>query len=195
DEYALELERADAVVGGLEHIVHAPDVSEIALKVTPGDIAAVIVAIAHGARCALGIVQVTPHQPERPLREIETNLSLLCQAARGIEQHHGKPGKWPPHRPGLHRLCRGISDLSCGFGLSKAIPDGDSPGIAHLRDDLGVQGLPGTHRLAQADAPLLEVALDEHAPYGRGRTEGSDATLHQLGEECPGIEALVLIGK
>src|ERR1700752_1862261 len=45
DEDTLELEGADAVVGGLEDIVHPADVREVALRIARGHIPGVVVAV------------------------------------------------------------------------------------------------------------------------------------------------------
>ena len=47
DQHALELERRDAVVRRLEHVVGAADVGDVALGVAAGDVARVVVAAVH----------------------------------------------------------------------------------------------------------------------------------------------------
>ena len=47
DQRALQLERADAVVGGLEHVVGATDVGDVAVGVARRHVAGVVVAVAH----------------------------------------------------------------------------------------------------------------------------------------------------
>jgi hypothetical protein len=65
DQYTLELERRDPVIRGLEDIVGAPDVCDVALVVAGGDVARVVVA-AGGVGCAaLRGVVIAGHQPER----------------------------------------------------------------------------------------------------------------------------------
>ena len=71
DEHALELERADPVVGRLEDVVGAPDVGDVAVGVALGDVAGVVVAVAHHVGGALRIVEVADHQAERPARQVE----------------------------------------------------------------------------------------------------------------------------
>jgi hypothetical protein len=39
DEGALDLERADAIIGALEHVVRPPDVGDVAIGVSHGDVA------------------------------------------------------------------------------------------------------------------------------------------------------------
>ncbi len=47
DQHALQLERADAVVRGLEHVVGAAHEGDVAVGVARGDVAGVVVAVAH----------------------------------------------------------------------------------------------------------------------------------------------------
>src|SRR5205814_8265384 len=58
----------------LEDIVHAAYVCQVAVGVSRGHVASVIVAIAHGARVARGVIQIPLHEPERTLREVDADL-------------------------------------------------------------------------------------------------------------------------
>ena len=49
DQHALELERRDPVIRGLEDIVGAPDVGDVAIVVAGGDVARVVVTAGIGA--------------------------------------------------------------------------------------------------------------------------------------------------
>ena len=111
-----------------------------------------IVAIAHGARVARGLIQIALHEPERTLREVDADLAFLAHATRGIQQHDPVSGQRPPHRAGLDRLPRGIADLRGGLGLAVAVADRDAPGLAHPGDHLGIQRLAGACRLAERHA-------------------------------------------
>src|SRR3954467_7080153 len=65
DEHALQLEWANLVVAGLEDVVGAPDVSDVALGVAARDVAGVVVAAGHGLVVALAVALVARHQAQR----------------------------------------------------------------------------------------------------------------------------------
>jgi hypothetical protein len=66
DQDRLELERGDPVVRGLEDVVGAADVGDVAVVVLAGHVAGVVVTAAHRFRVPLGVACVAGHQAERP---------------------------------------------------------------------------------------------------------------------------------
>src|SRR6266513_5421154 len=193
DQHALELERADAVVGGFEDIVHAAHVSQVAFRIARRHIPGVVVAVAHGAGIARAIIQIPLHEPEWPLRQVDADLALLAHAPVRAEQHDRTSGERAPHRAGFDRLPRRVADLRGGLGLPETLTDGDAPGVAHLCDHLGVERFAGARDFAQQHAPGAQVVLDEHTPHRRRCAEARHSTTYTLFKQRPGVEALVLI--
>src|SRR5581483_9132307 len=85
-----------------------------------------------------------------------------------------------------------IADLRGSLGLPEAITNSDSPGRAHALDHLGIQGLTGARRLAQAHAPARQVVLNQQAPYRRRGTEARHTATGHLVEDPASVEAFVM---
>jgi SpoU rRNA methylase family enzyme len=65
DQHTLELERRDPIIRGLEDIVGAPDVGDVALVVAGGDVARVVITAGGGGCAALSGIVIAGHQPAR----------------------------------------------------------------------------------------------------------------------------------
>src|SRR5690625_4489504 len=149
----------------------------MALLVPTGDIAGVVIAVAHHLGSAVGVVAILHPQPERPRVEAQTDLALVRRSAGDrVQQGNGEPGQWPTHRAEPHLLSRGVRDLHRGLGLAEPVPDGDSPGASYLLDDLRVQRLAGPDDLLWRGAHGTEVGLDQHPPHGRWGAEAGHPT-------------------
>ena len=194
DQHALQLEGADAVVGGLEDIVGPAHVGDVALLIDAGHVAGAVVAPLHGRRRALRVVGIAHHQAGRArLAQGQGHLPLACRLVLGVEHHHPVAGQGAPHGARLERLARGVADLGGGLGLAEAVPDGEAPGPAHLLDHLGVEGLAGGHRLAQGDPMGGEVLLDQQPPHRGRRAEGGDRVVRQHLQQGGGVEARIVV--
>ena len=154
DQDALQLERADPVVRGLEHVVGAPDVGDVAVRVAGADVTGVVVATGHGLGVALLVAVVADHQPERALRQVHADLALVRHLpGGGVDQGDRVAGDRAAHRAGLHGLPGRVADLHGGLGLAEAVPDAQTPRLLDLLDHLGVERLPRPDDLRAAASP------------------------------------------
>ena len=103
DQRAFQLERADAVVGRLEHVVGAADEGDVAVGVAHRDVAGVVVAVAHRvgrlrARCPGS----PPSGRAGAAPSVEADLALVGRLAVGVEQRdRGSPAAAGPCEPGF----------------------------------------------------------------------------------------------
>src|SRR5674476_1281649 len=101
----LQLERRDLVVGRLEHVVGAADVRDVAVCVSGGDVASVVVAVATCLGGHRGVGIVTVHQAQDLPRPFEGDPGpdgrLRC---RPRNDRRGVSRRLLPHR--RHRLPR-----------------------------------------------------------------------------------------
>ena len=189
DEDALELERADLVVGGLEDVVGATDVGEIAVLVARGDVTGVEVAARGCLGVALRIGEVSGHQVRRVLCQIHADLALVgLLSGDRVDEHDRAAGKRPAHRAVFDRLTGGVRDHCGHLGLTVPVADGEPPVGAHLGDDLGVERFARRDGLAQPAGTGGEVGLDQHPPDSgrcaeRGDPLGADGLQHPIGVE------------
>ena len=106
DQHAFELERADAVVGRLEHVVGAADEGEIAVVVDEHHVAAAIV-IAVGARQLAVVALIALHQAGRTVgAEHQRHLALFRRMPVGILDDDAIARQRPAHRADLDLLPR-----------------------------------------------------------------------------------------
>ena len=191
DQRALQFERADAVVGSLEHVVGAADEGDVAVGITRRDIAGVVVAVVHRLGVLRGAFLVAGHQAERALAQVDADLAFVGLAAVCVEQRDAVAGQRPAHRARLERLAGRVADLRGGLGLAVAVAQLDAPGGAHALDDLGVERLAGADQLAQLQAPAVgrEVFLDQHAPHRRRRAQAGDAVTFERRQQALRVEA------
>ena len=194
DQAAFQLERADAVVAGLEHVVGAADEGDVAVGVARGGVAGAVAAVAHHFRGLLGAVLVGLHQAQRAHRQVQRHLALVGRMFVDVEQHHLVAGKRAPHAAGLDGLAGRVADLRRGLGLAEAVAQGQAPGVLHLVNDLGVERLASADHLAQCQpaAPGRQVFLDQHAPHGGRRAQAGDLVLLQHAQQRRGREARVV---
>ena len=193
DQRALELEGADPVARGLEHVVGAADIGDVAVGVARADVAGVVEAVAHRLGGLLGVVGIALHQRHRPPRQVDAELAFVAGLAVRIEQHHRVARQRLAHRARLDRQARRIADHRGGLGLAEAVADLQAPGGPHLLDHLGVERLAGRDRLAQRGLPVAERLLDEHAPDGGRRAQRLHAVLHHGVEHRRAAEARVVV--
>src|SRR4051812_40236744 len=138
---ALQLEWADPVVGALEHVVRAADVGDVAVLVSPGDVAGVIPAAAERLGGTGLVVEVAGHEAEGPWVERQRDLAFVRLLPRIVEQSDAIPRERPSHRAGLEWLARRVPDLRRSFGLPVSVPHRDAPGVPDPLDYLGVERL------------------------------------------------------
>ena len=159
DQRAFQLERADPVVGGFEHVVGPADIGEMPVGVAHRDVAGTI----HRAgqrhdRAVVALIAL--HQPERRRVEREAHFRLVLLAPVLVKQKHPIAGRRMAHRAGLDRLPRKIADLQCRLGLAVALADRQPPGGADLFDNFRVA------RLAGAPAPRATRPCAARYPPG-----------------------------
>ena len=165
DQHAFKLKRRNPVIGGFEHIIRPPDIGQIAILIPIGDITGAINRLARRQDGAI-IGLIAHHQPGRRGVEGDADLPFLSRLVIGVEQHNPIARQGLAHGAFLQSHPRRIADLCRGFRLAEEVADRQTPGIAHLFDDLWVQRFPGTRYFAQGCAEGFHVFLDKHAPDG-----------------------------
>ncbi len=192
---ALQLERADLVVGGLEDVVGAPDVGEVPVGVAGGDVAGPVQPVRHGLGGARRVVPVAGHHPGRPYTQVHAQLTLVGGLLAGdrVQQDDLVARRRPAHGAGLDGDAGEVADLEGGLGLAEAVANGDAPGLADLLDDLGIERLAGGDGLARGPGQPGEVGLDQHPPHGGRCAEGGHAVPVHLGHQAFGVEAGVVV--
>src|SRR6266536_2359067 len=193
DERALQLERADAVVGALEDVVPAPDVGDVPLVVPRGDVAGPVVAAARRVLRQRRVVEIAGHEPHGARLERERDLALGGLLAARVEERDPEAGHGAAHRAGLHLLSGRVADLAGGLRLAIAVADRDPPRLLHAVDHLGVERLAGAERLSQLHLVRGEVLEDEEAPHGGRRAPRRDLVAGEHLERAPRAEAGVVV--
>ena len=88
DDHAFEFERADAIVGGLEHVIGAANVGDVAVLVDAGNVAGTVVAVAHDFSGLFGVAGVADHEADRALVvHADRHFAFARRMSLGIE--HG----------------------------------------------------------------------------------------------------------
>ena len=97
---ALDLERADQVAGGLDHVVGAADEPEVAVGVAPGEVAGEVPAAGEAVAVALRrrAVAAEHRRPARPQRELALDARLGRPDVRR-RRALGRPRRGPAPRP------------------------------------------------------------------------------------------------
>ena len=96
-----DLERPDAVAGGLDHVVHAADVGQEAVLILPGDVAGVVPAVVQHL-VGLFLIAVVAHEQAagRAFADADADLAVLAGGdgvAVGIQQADVVQGRGTAH--------------------------------------------------------------------------------------------------
>ena len=202
DEDRLQLEGADLVVAGLEHVVGPADVGDVAVVVHGGDVARVVPAALHRRCVALRVALVAGHEGDGPLRQVEADLALDGAPSVGrrdedvgqrVDDGDGNPGQGPAHRAGLDPRAGRVADGGGHLGLAEPVADRHPPRLLHLGDDLGVEGFTGTDDLAERAWTAGQVGVDEHPPHRRGGAQRGDLVGAQHAEQGGRVEPRVVV--
>ena len=195
DQAAFQLERADAVVAGLEHVIGAADKGDVAVGVARGGVAGAVAALAHDFGGLLGAVFVADHQAERAQRQVQRQLALGRRVVVDVEQHDLIARQRAAHGAGLDRQAGRVADLRRGLGLAEAVAQREAPGVLHAVDDLGVERLAGADDFAQRQAilPSGQIFLDQHAPHGGRRAQAVDLVFFQHAQQRRRRKARVVV--
>ncbi|MNP10596.1 hypothetical protein D3C76_1027520 [compost metagenome] len=191
DQRAFQLKGADAVVGGLEHVVGATDKGDVALGVDLRGVAGAVVAVAHHFGGFFRAVLIAQHQAKWTHVQRQGDFALIAGYPVGVEHGHPVARQRTAHGAGFEHLAGGVADQGGGFRLAEAVSQRQVPGMQDLLDDLRVEWLTGAHQFAQAQARLVtgQVLLDQHAPHGRRGAQAGDAVALQGAEQGRGTEA------
>jgi len=148
DQRAFQFERADAVIGGFEHVVGAADIGVVTIGIAPGDVAGAI-GVRAERRERTVVALVPAHQPGRRRIECDAHFAFLDIAPVLVQQANAVAGRFLPHRAGLHDLSGIAADLQRGFGLAVALPDRFSPDLTDMADHFGIERLARRAQFAQ----------------------------------------------
>ena len=195
DQHRLQLERAQPVVGTFENVIGASHVGDVAIAIPRGNVARVVVAIAHRIRTFFRVADVALHQAHRAPRQVDADLALLRRLAIDVEKDHRIARHRLSHAADLDRLARGIADHAGCFRLAETVPDRQAPGVFHPVNHFGVQRLASPQHFTQLHVPARKVFLDQHAPDGGWRTQARHAMLDQHIQQVCRLESCVVVDK
>ena len=158
DQHALDLEGPDEVAGGLDDVVAATDEPEVAVGVTPGEVAADVPpadeALARSARRRRGTrgtsTATRPAARARPpCRACPATSSAAVGALhdRGLDAGHRAA---PSSRGGRRLAAKLAIMIAAGLGLPPVVVDGQAEGVPAPHHALGVQRLTDAGHEAQA---------------------------------------------
>ena len=197
DAGRLDLERADPVAGGDDHVVGAPGVPDVAVLVHGRRVLGVEPVAAEGLLGGLGQVPVA----ERVVRvgaRAQADLAALALRDRVlvlVEDLHVPARHRPAHRALAHLHEGEVRAQRIGLGEPVVVEHRDPVLLAEPADRLGVERLAG-----RADDPeLLRVALAgvldrHHRPHrGRGREHVRDPVAGEEVELVGGDEAALAL--
>ena len=185
DQHALQLERRDPVVGGLEHVVGAPDVGDVAVGVARADVAGVVVAAGHRLGVALRrrrgsrpsaragrsdrSRQISPSSAGSPVDRVEQR-DRVARAAAGPSS----------------RACTGCPGVLATCTVVSVCPKPSRMVTPQARRTCsmtsGFSGSPAPTTSRGGVRSVRQVGLDQHPPHGR---RGAEAGHRRTGPSRP----------
>ena len=180
EERALDLERADAVGRGEDHVVRSADEPEVALLVADGTIARHVPAVAERRVRVVGRLPVAGEERRRTTDQRE--IALLPRSAhvtRVVDHRDVVPGRREAHRARSDRRLGGVRDEQRVLRLPVAVVDRQPERVLEPLDHLGVERLARGDGVAEPGQvrPCEAVELREHPVLGRRLAEDGDAEL------------------
>src|SRR5579863_8688119 len=184
EEGALDLERADTVAGGSNHVVGAPDKPEIAVSVAIRLIAGEIIISAKYRGVLIRVLPIFEHNRGRLFRLHAdgdfTGLAHFAFVEIFIDDPRIDAEEGPAHRTGPDFHAGEIRGDQRRLSLAVTVVDRETVAIAPDADDFGVQRFAGRRAMTQRGQIVLgEVFLHQHAELGRRRAESGDAVAPQ----------------
>ena len=191
EERALDLERADAIRGGDDHVVRPPDEPEVAVLVAHRPVAGEVPAVPEDRVGLLGRVPVAGEQRGRSPDQREVALDAVrTDVTRLVDHGDVVPGRGQAHRARPDRRAGRVGDEQRVLGLAVAVVDGQPERVLEARDHLRVQRLAGRDRVAEPREVhrTQGVELREHPILGRRLAEHRDAESLQEREPLLRVE-------
>ena len=168
NQRALQLERAEAIIRGLEHVIGTPDVRVVAVGVAAGDVAGVIGPSLHDARGARRVIHVASHQADGRGIQADADLAIGRFVPPGVQQndvvsrsgHTG--GTW------LDFLSGKVADDEHGLGLSETVANGQAPCLPDFLNDFRIERFSGAHQFLALNGIRAQVLEHQQTPYRWG---------------------------
>ena len=168
----------DLVVGGLEDVVGAADVGDVAVGVARADVAGAVVAARHGLGGALGVARGS-RSSGRPGRSARSRADLALvgpgSPVTGSSSSTVKPGLGRPMEPVLS----GWPGVLATWTAVSVWPKPSRMVTPQARRTCsmtsGLSGSPAATTSRGGVRSCAQVGLDEHAPHGRRGAEAGDA--------------------
>ena len=178
DERGLDLERADPVAGGDDHVVEPALEVEVAVVVAADAVAGLP---GPGRR---GLAAEVADEERRHGRGVGDEL-----AVEHVERHARQRAA---HRARPRLLAERHAGELAGLGLAVAVADPQPGGLVPGAQHLGVQRLAGGDEPAQRGNAPQRRPLGDHAVLGRRHAERVDLLAREDLEPLVGIEARVV---
>ena len=199
EQDVLDLEGADAIAGGLNHVVVAADVPEGAVLVLPGHIARVVPAVVDDLGRLLGVAVILHHDALGTRVHLDADLAALARVALGAVvalQLQGVEGHGLSHGAGLRLGMGKVGNRKRRFGLAEALIDGKTGRFLPEVEEVGVQGLARRGRVFErTQAIFAEILLHHQAIHGRRAAEGGDLVLVDQRQNLARVEAIEVVGE
>ena len=204
---AFDLERADQVAGGLDHVVGTADEPVIAVGVTPGQVAGEVKIAGKALAIARLVVEVAAEhrRPTGTQRQFAFDIGLLDDAHPGrlalgfqmLDDAGLDARQRPTHRARLDLEGRCVGDHdAAGLGLPPVVMDRQPQCFLAPPDGLGVERLAHAGDESQVRIGMAacrcQAGLHQHADRGRRRVPDADAFLLEQGVPALGVEFLAI---
>ena len=188
-----DLEGPDAVAGGLDHVVGAADIPEVAVLIPPGHVAGVVHAVVPHRVGGLLVAVVAGEQAAGDLlvgADADlAGLAGLDLVAVGIQQVHVEQRAGLAHGAHLGGGAGEVAQHQRGLRLAEGLHDGQAGVLLEDVEHLGVQRFArGAGVVYAGQIVLRDILADQEAIHGGRRAEGGDVVLLEHRQYVVGVE-------
>ena len=193
------LERPDAVAGGLDDIVRAANIPVEAVLIAPREVSGVVESVVPDGLGALLVLIITEEQPAEMLasRSMDDDLARVAVGGRVavlIDKVDAVAGDGLAHRAGLERLADEVRNAERHLRLAEALGDLQPRRLFKLIIDLRVQRLArGRCVLDGTEVEAGQILLDQHPVHRGRRTERRDVVFGEHRQDLLGVEPIKVV--
>ena len=194
-----DLERPDAVAGGLDDVVRAANIPVETVLIAPREVAGVVESVVPDGLSALLVLIIAEEQPAEVLssRGMDDDLACVAVGSRGavlIDKVDAVAGDGLAHRAGLERLADEVRNAERHLRLAEALGDLQPRRLFKLIIDLRVQRLArGRCVLDGTEVEAGQILLDQHPVHRGRRTERCDVVFGEHRQNLLGVEPIKVV--